>query len=121
MADTPQAPASPRHGHRPSSGAARRAAARRADLDHGGIAVGMLAIMLLVGRADPPARTTARTGRGRAERRPRAGLPGRLRAMEAQALREAQAAAVDASASDDGIPRAAERRRQIRWWPTEAA
>ena len=60
-----------------------------------GIAVGMLAIMLLVGRSDPPVRTTSAPAAAQVPSTDRVrDYQERLRAMEAQALREAQAAAV---------------------------
>ena len=59
-----------------------------------GIAVVMLAIMLLVGRSDPPVRTTGAPVAATAPSNDRVrDYQERLRAMEAQALREAQAAA----------------------------
>src|SRR5262245_21982747 len=93
MADTPQAPASPPTvtDNRPVP---------RGVLPRGmqtwimaGIAVGMLAIMLLVGRSDPPVRTTSSPAAAQAPSNDRVrDHQERLRAMEAQALREAQAA-----------------------------
>jgi type IV secretion system protein VirB10 len=60
-----------------------------------GIAVGMLAIMLIVGRSDPPVRTTTAPAAAQAPSTDRVrDYQERLRAMEAQALREAQAAVV---------------------------
>jgi type IV secretion system protein VirB10 len=60
-----------------------------------GIAVGMLAIMLLVGRSDPPVRTTSAPAAAQTPNTDRVrDYQERLRAMEAQALREAQSAAV---------------------------
>jgi len=60
-----------------------------------GIAVGMLAIMLLVGRSDPPVRTTSAPAAAQSPSTDRVrDYQERLRAMEAQALREAQAASV---------------------------
>jgi type IV secretion system protein TrbI len=105
MADTPEAPASPATvtDNRPVP---------RGVLPRGvqtwimaGIAVGMLAIMLLVGRSHPPVRTTtapaaapmASTDRVRDYQE-------RLRAMEAQALREAQTAAVTPAPAMTGFP-----------------
>jgi type IV secretion system protein VirB10 len=95
MADTPQAPSSPATvtDHRPVP---------RGVLPRGvqtwimaGIAVGMLAIMLIVGRSDPPVRTTTAPAAAQAPSTDRVrDYQERLRAMEAQALREAQAAAV---------------------------
>src|SRR5262245_57066809 len=59
-----------------------------------GIAVGMLAIMLLVGRSDPPARPTPAATASQVPSADRVrDYQERLRAMEAQALREAQSAA----------------------------
>lgn len=93
MADTPQAPASPPAvtDHRPVP---------RGVLPRGvqtwimaGIAVGMLGIMLLVGRSGPPARTTTAPAAAQAPSTDRVrDYQERLRAMEAQALLEAQAA-----------------------------
>jgi type IV secretion system protein VirB10 len=95
MADTPQAPASPPTvtDNRPVP---------RGVLPRGvqtwvmaGIAVGMLAIMLLVGRSDPPVRTTSAPAGAQTPSTDRVrDYQERLRAMEAQALREAQAAGV---------------------------
>jgi type IV secretory pathway VirB10-like protein len=60
-----------------------------------GIAVGMLAIILLVGRSDPPVRTTSAPAAAQAPSTDRVrDYQERLRAMEAQALREAQSASV---------------------------
>jgi type IV secretion system protein VirB10 len=60
-----------------------------------GIAVGMLAIMLLVGRSDAPVRTTPAPATSQAPSADRVrDYQERLRAMEAQALREAQSASV---------------------------
>jgi type IV secretory pathway VirB10-like protein len=93
MAETPQAPASPPTvtDNRPVP---------RGVLPRGmqtwimaGIAVGMLAIMLLVGRSDPPVRTTSAPAAAQTPNTDRVrDYQERLRAMEAQALREAQAA-----------------------------
>ncbi len=95
MADTPEVPSSPPTvtDHRPVP---------RGVLPRGvqtwvmaGIAVGMLAIMLIVGRSDPPVRTTTAPAAAQAPSTDRVrDYQERLRAMEAQALREAQAAAV---------------------------
>ena len=95
MADTPQAPASPPTvtDHRPVP---------RGVLPRGvqtwimaGIAVGMLAIMLLVGRSDPPARTAPAAAAAQAPSADRVrDYQERLRALEAQALREAQSVGV---------------------------
>ena len=58
-----------------------------------GIAIGMLAIMLLVGRPDPPARNAATPAAAQAPSADRVrDYQERLRALEAQAMREAQAA-----------------------------
>jgi len=60
-----------------------------------GIAVGMLGIMLIVGRPDPPARSAPAAAAAQAPSADRVrDYQERLRAMEAQALREAQAAAM---------------------------
>src|SRR5688572_15217817 len=94
MADTPEAPASPATvtDNRPVP---------RGVLPRGvqtwimaGIAIGMLAIMLLVGRSDPPVRTTSAPAAAPASADRVRDYQERLRAMEAQALRETQAAAV---------------------------
>ena len=62
-----------------------------------GIAVGMLAIMLLVGRPDPPARNVPSPAAAQAPSADRVrDYQERLRALEAQALREAQAAGAPA-------------------------
>jgi type IV secretion system protein TrbI len=94
MADTPQAPASPPTvtDHRPVP---RGVLPRNMQAwIMAGIAVGMLAIMLLVGRSDPPARTTTAPAAAQAPSADRVrDYQERLRAMEAQALREAEAAA----------------------------
>src|SRR6476469_5434097 len=60
-----------------------------------GVAVGMLAIMLIVGRPEPPARpaTTAAPAQAPSADRVR-DYQDRLRLLEAQALREAQTAGV---------------------------
>ena len=60
-----------------------------------GIALGMLAIMFVVGRPEPPARTAPASApeQGPSADRVR-DYQERLRTLEAQALREAQAAAV---------------------------
>ena len=99
MADTPEAPASPPTvtDNRPVP---------RGVLPRGvqtwimaGIAVGMLAIMLLVGRSDPPLRTTSAPAAAPAPSTDRVrDYQERLRAMEAEALREAQAAVTPAPA-----------------------
>jgi type IV secretory pathway VirB10-like protein len=95
MAETPQAPASPPTvtDNRPVP---------RGVLPRGmqtwimaGIAVAMLAIMLLVGRSDPPVRTTSAPAAAQTPNTDRVrDYQERLRAMEAQALREAQSASV---------------------------
>src|ERR687896_148228 len=95
MAETPQTPASPPTvtDHRPVP---------RGVLPRGvqtwimaGIAVGMLAIMLLVGRSDPPARTAPAAAAAQAPSADRVrDYQERLRALEAQALREVQSAGV---------------------------
>lgn len=95
MADTPQAPASPPTvtDHRPVP---------RGVLPRGvqtwimaGIAVGMLAIMLLVGRSDPPARTAPAPAAAQTPSADRVrDYQERLRALEAQAVRETQAASI---------------------------
>jgi type IV secretory pathway VirB10-like protein len=60
-----------------------------------GLAVGMLAIMLIVGRPDPPARPAAAVAPAQAPSADRVrDYQDRLRAMEAQALRDAQTAAL---------------------------
>jgi type IV secretion system protein VirB10 len=62
-----------------------------------GIAVGMLAIMLLVGRPDPPARNVPSPAAAQAPSADRVrDYQERLRALEAQASREAQAAGAPA-------------------------
>jgi len=59
-----------------------------------GLALGMLAIMLIVGRPDPPARPAAATAPPPAPSADRVrDYQDRLRAVEAQALRDAQASA----------------------------
>lgn len=69
-----------------------------------GIAVGMLAIMLLVGRSDPPVRTTSAPAAAQAPSTDRVrDYQERLRAMEAQALREAQAASVTSAPATMGF------------------
>src|SRR5919108_268684 len=93
MAETPQAPATPPTvtDNRPVP---------RGVLPRGmqtwimaGVAGGMPAIMLLVGRSDPPVRTTSAPAAAQAPSTDRVrDYQERLRAMEAQALREAQAA-----------------------------
>lgn len=93
MAETPQAPASPPTvtDHRPVP---------RGVLPRGvqtwimaGVAVMMLAIMFLVGRSDPPARTGPAPAAAQAPSADRVrDYQERLRTLEAQALREAQAA-----------------------------
>jgi type IV secretion system protein TrbI len=108
MADTPQAPASP-----PTVTASPTTVAAgpptvtdnrpvpRGVLPRGvqswimaGIAVGMLAIMLLVGRSDAPVRSTPAPTASQATSADRVrDYQERLRAMEAQALREAHAVA----------------------------
>src|SRR5687767_7541273 len=70
-----------------------------------GIAVGMLAIMLLVGRSDPPVRTTSAPAAAPIPSTDRVrDYQERLRAMEAQALREAQTAAVTPAPATTGFP-----------------
>jgi type IV secretory pathway VirB10-like protein len=60
-----------------------------------GLAVGMLAIMLIVGRPDPPARPAASAAPAQAPNADRVrDYQDRLRAMEAQALQDAQTAAL---------------------------
>ena len=60
-----------------------------------GLAVGMLAIMLIVGRPDPPARPAASAAPAQAPNADRVrDYQDRLRAMEAQAMRDAQTAAL---------------------------
>jgi type IV secretory pathway VirB10-like protein len=60
-----------------------------------GLAVGMLVIMLIVGRPDPPARPAASAATAQAPNADRVrDYQDRLRAMEAQAMRDAQAAAL---------------------------
>ncbi len=123
MADTPQAPATPPAvtDHRPVP---------RGVLPRGvqtwvmvGIAVGMLAIMLLVGRSEPPARTTTAPAAMQAPSADRVrDFQEQLRAVEAQALREAQAAALTPAPAITGFqeppsapapdPLEAERRRR---------
>lgn len=64
-----------------------------------GIAIGMLAIMLVVGRPEPPARTTSAPATTSAPSADRVrDYQERLRALEAQALREAQASQAPAPA-----------------------
>ena len=101
MADTPQAPANaPTVTASPPTVTDNRPVPRGV-LPRGvqtwimaGIAVGMLAIMLLVGRSDPPVRSTPAPATSQAPSADRVrDYQERLRAMEAQALREAQAAA----------------------------
>ena len=59
-----------------------------------GVAVGMLAIMLIVGRPDPPARPATTTAPAQAPSADRVrDYQDRLRLLEAQALRDAQATA----------------------------
>ena len=96
MAETPEAPANP-----PPTITDNRPVPRGV-LPRGvqtwimaGIAVGMLAIMLLVGRSDPPVRTASAPAAAPAPSTDRVrDYQERLRAVEAEALREAQAAAV---------------------------
>ena len=105
MADTPEAPASPATvtDNRPVP---------RGVLPRGvqtwimaGIAVGMLAIMLLVGRSDPPVRTTSAPVAAPMPSTDRVrDYQERLRAMEAQALREAQAAGGTQAPPMTGFP-----------------
>ena len=60
-----------------------------------GLAIGMLAIMLIVGRPDPPARSAPAPAAAQAPSADRVrDYQDRLRAVEAQAMREAQAAAL---------------------------
>ncbi len=71
MAETPQAPSSPPTvtDHRPVPGGVLPRGVQTWIM--AGIAVGMLAIMLIVGRSDPAGSDDDRTGRGAgAERRP---------------------------------------------------
>ena len=84
-----------------------------------GIAVGMLAIMLLVGRSDPPVRTTTAPAAAQTPSTDRVrDYQERLRAMEAQALREAQAAAVAPSRDATWGSRSRRaRQRRTRWRP----
>src|SRR4029434_8668985 len=59
-----------------------------------GVAVGMLAIMLIVGRPDPPARSAPTTAAVQPPSADRVrDYQDRLRLLEAQALRDAQAVA----------------------------
>jgi type IV secretion system protein TrbI len=101
MADTPQTPASPPTVTASPPTVTDNRPVPRGVLPRGvqtwimvGIAVGMLAIMLLVGRSEAPVRTTPASA---AEQVPSADrvrdYQERLRAMEAQALREAQVTA----------------------------
>src|SRR6188508_2783886 len=75
-----------------------------------GLAVGMLAIMLIVGRPDPPARPAASAAPAQAPSADRVrDYQDRLRLLEAQALREAQTAGVTQPdpapyAADTGAP-----------------
>src|SRR6478672_1913009 len=74
-----------------------------------GVAVGMLAIMLIVGRPDPPARPATSTAPTQAPSADRVrDYQDRLRLLEAQALRDAQATApapnVQAAPYDDSQP-----------------
>ena len=82
-----------------------------------GIALGMLAIMFVVGRPGPPARNApaAAPEQGPSADRVR-DYQERLRTLEAQALREAQAAAVapSAPAARNEEPQSG-RRHQIHW------
>ena len=100
MADAPQAPASaPTVTASPPTVTDNRPVPRGV-LPRGvqtwimvGIAVGMLAIMLLVGRSNAPVSTTPAPAASQAPSADRVrDYQERLRAMEAQALREAQAA-----------------------------
>ena len=74
-----------------------------------GVAVGMLAIMLIVGRPDPPARPATTTAPAQAPSADRVrDYQDRLRLLEAQALRDAQATApapnVQPAPYDDSQP-----------------
>jgi type IV secretory pathway VirB10-like protein len=74
-----------------------------------GVAVGMLAIMLIVGRPDPPARPATTTAPAQAPSADRVrDYQDRLRLLEAQALRDAQAPApaqnVQPAPYDDSQP-----------------
>jgi len=102
MAETPPVPATPPAVTASPTTVTDRRPVPRGVLPRGvqswimaGIALGMLAIMLVVGRPDPPARSApapAATDVPSADRV--RDYQDRLRAMEAQALREAQAAAM---------------------------
>ena len=73
-----------------------------------GLAVGMLAIMFVVGRPEPPARPAAAAASAQAPSADRVrDYQDRLRALEAQALRDAQAAALSAGAAPGCVRRAA--------------
>jgi type IV secretory pathway VirB10-like protein len=104
MADTPEAPASP-----PT--VTDRRPVPRGVLPRGvqtwimaGVAVGMLAIMLLVGRSDPPVRTAPAPNATQAPSADRVrDYQERLRTLEAQALREAQAAAITPAPATTGF------------------
>src|SRR5262245_27447074 len=104
MAETPQAPASPPTvtDNRPVPRGVLPRAVQTWIM--AGIAVGMLAIMLLVGRSDPPVRTTSAPAAAQAPSADRVrDYPERLRAMEAQALREAQTAGVSPAPAITGF------------------
>lgn len=69
----------------------------------------MLAIMLLVGRSDPPVRTASAPASPQVPNTDRVrDFQERLRQTEAQALREAQAVAVTPAPAMTGFQRAAE-------------
>ena len=102
MAETPPVPASPPAVPASPPAVTDHRSVPRGVLPRGvqswimaGIALGMLAIMMVVGRPDPPARSAMAPA---AEQAPSADrvrdYQERLRATEAQALREAQAAAL---------------------------
>ena len=87
-----------------------------------GVAVGMLAIMLIVGRPDPPARPATTTAPAQAPSADRVrDYQDRLRLLEAQAMRDAQAgrAGAERPAGRRTTTRSL-RRRRIRSRPIES-
>src|SRR6476469_2311416 len=114
MADTPQAASIERDP--PPAAVTDHRPAPRGVLPRGvqtwvmtGVAVGMLAIMLIVGRPDPPARQATTTAPAQAASADRVrDYQDRLRLLEAQALRDAQATApapnIQAAPDDDSQP-----------------
>ena len=87
-----------------------------------GVAVGMLAIMLIVGRPDPPARPAPTTAPAQAPSADRVrDYQDRLRLLEAQAMRDAQAADAGAERpAGRSTTTRSRRRRRIRSRPIES-